>query len=324
MAAQALPDIDVIILSWNRADDTIAAIASAARQVDVNVQIQIVDQGSDATNLKKLEDYLRGVPAARLHKLPKNVGVAAGRNIATGMGRAPYVVALDSDAEFADERALSKVIVQFQSNARLCAMGFRIDNFFTGEYDKTSWDYPGAHSPDQHFAASRFIGAGHAIRRDVFDVAGGYDERLFFCGEELDLCYRMLNTGHRIAYVPDIVVRHKVSPEHRVFWGKGRYYYTVRNNLYTSCKFGIPPSRIAVSAAAFLVKGLRNGMLFATLRAFRDSARMVRTFRASAEDKRLYTLSADTWAYILQCEPSRRDGMVQKIRRQFAMLPHQS
>lgn len=315
--------VDIIILSWNRVNDTIAAIRSATRQVGVTKRILIVDQGSEPGNLQTLELFLRSCPCAELRKLGRNVGVAAGRNIASAMGQAPYIVALDSDAEFADEHALQRAVGHLEADSYLCAAGFRITNFFTGENDATSWDYPEQNNPDMRFSATRFIGAGHAMRRSVFESAGGYDERLFFCGEEVDLCYRMLNAGYRIAYMPDVAIRHKVSPEHRVYWGKGRYYYTVRNNLYTNYKFGASPLRLAVSAAAFLVKGSRNGVLLETLRAFKDCMRMCGEFRASSEDKRPYELSPATWAYILQCEPSRRDNVIRKIHRQLASLPHQ-
>src|SRR6186713_3033530 len=93
--------VDVIVLSWNRVEDTMAAIRSAAKQVGVVMRILIVDQGSDSDNVCRLEEFLRQVPCAELKKLRRNVGVAGGRNIASAMGRAPYIVALDSDAEFA-------------------------------------------------------------------------------------------------------------------------------------------------------------------------------------------------------------------------------
>lgn len=315
--------IDVIILSWNRVDDTIAAIRSAAAQTGVTKRVLIVDQGSDPENLQKLEHFLRDQPDAELCKLGSNVGVAAGRNIATAMGDAPYVVALDSDAEFADEDVLRRVAGHFESDPHMCAMGFRILNFFTGENDHTSWDYPGADDPGRRFSTTRFIGAGHAIRRNVFASVGGYDERLFFCGEEVDLCYRMLNAGYHITYMPDVAIRHKVSPEHRVYWNRGRYYYTVRNNLYTSYKFGTSLPRLVVAAAAFAVKGFRNGMVSESIRAVRDSLRMCREFRISPENKQFYNLSRATWNYVLRYEPSRRENVARKIYRQFASLPHQ-
>jgi GT2 family glycosyltransferase len=103
-------EVDVIILSWNRVDDTIAAIASATEQQGVAKRILVVDQGSEPEELLKLEAYLRSVPGAVLKNLGYNSGVAGGRNVAAGMGRAPYIVGLDSDAVFADAHMLARAV----------------------------------------------------------------------------------------------------------------------------------------------------------------------------------------------------------------------
>jgi len=314
--------VDIIILSWNRPDDTIAAIASSAEQQGVKQRILIVDQGSTPENIAQLEAYLSGVPVARLQKLGRNSGVAGGRNIASAMGDAPYIVALDSDAVFADRQVLATAVAHLDAHPDLCAIGFRIDNYYTGENDATSWDYPPGCQPDRGFPATRFIGAGHAIRRRVFEAVGAYDERLFFCGEEVDLCYRMLNTGYRIAYVPAVAIRHKVSPEHRVLWGRGRYYYTVRNSLYSAYKFGTPWPRLLVGAAAFVVRGWRNRIPLAALRGAVDAVGLCRAYRQGAAQP-AYALSDDTWRYIRQCEPARQEPLLTKIGRQFVRLPHQ-
>lgn len=317
-------DVDVIILSWNRVEDTIAAVRSATEQVGVDHRIQIVDQGSEPGNLAALEACLSGIPRARLHKSERNLGVAGGRNAASAMGTARYIVALDSDAIFADPRSLQRAVAHLDRNPGLCALAFRIENFYTGRNDDSSWDYPGENDPYQRFETTRFIGAGHAIRRSTFEAVGGYDERLFFCGEELDLCYRMLNTGQRIDYVPDVAIRHKVSSEHRVFWGKGRFFYTTRNNIYSSYKFGQPLPRLAVSAAAFVAKGFANGIPGEAVRAIGAAYRLCRRFDASQEDKTPYRLSKETWQYILDHEPSRREDALTKAARQFRKLPHQA
>jgi len=220
MSIDGLVQADVIILSWNRVEDTIAAAKSAIEQEGVVKRIQIVDQGSDPANLAALERFVAKAEDIRLERLGRNTGVAGGRNIATAMGRAPYIIALDSDAIFADRHTVSRAVAHLDADPGLCAIGFRIVNFFSGENDAGSWDYPAAHRPDQRFSTTRFVGAGHAIRRSVFTAVGGYDDRLFFCGEELDLCYRMLNAGLRIDYVPDVAVLHKVSPDHRSYWEK--------------------------------------------------------------------------------------------------------
>ena len=94
--------VDVIILSWNRVADTIAAIESALSQQGVSVRVQVVDQGSTLENLGRLKKAIAAWPNVTLKELGLNVGVARGRNIATRMGMAPYVVALDNDAVFPD------------------------------------------------------------------------------------------------------------------------------------------------------------------------------------------------------------------------------
>ena len=260
-AMQINQEVDIVILSWNRVEDTIRAIHSAHGQVGLTKAIWIVDQGSDASNLVQLREFVDGIPEATLKELGKNVGVAGGRNEAIGMGRFPYVVALDSDAEFSSPDTVLLAVSYLKENPRICALGFRITNFFTMKNDYTSWDYPGRTDPLESFETSRFIGAGHAFRRQTFELVGGYDSRLFFCGEELDLCYRMLNTGKSIQYYPQAEILHKVSPEHRVFWGKGRFFYTMRNNLYTAYKFETPFFKLVLSVVAFAITGFRNRIL---------------------------------------------------------------
>lgn len=313
-------DVDVIILSWNRPDDVLAAIASALQQVGVSRRILVVDQGSDPENFAPVQRFVDGAPEIVLRRLERNVGVAGGRNIATAMGTGRYVVALDSDAVFADPTALARAAARLDADPTLAAIGFRIDNYFTGENDALSWDYPG-HRPDERFSTTRFIGAGHAIRRAAFEAAGGYDDRLFFCQEELDLCYRMLNLGYRIEYSPDVKIRHKVSPDQRVAWERGRYFFTVRNALYTSYKFGVPLPRLALGAAAFVVRGLFNGVGGSALRGLAAAIGLCAAYARSAEDKSLCRLSPETWRYIKACEPWRHAPMAAKIVKQFKKLP---
>lgn len=316
--------VDVIVLSWNRVDDTISAIASADAQIGVSKRIIVVDQGSDEYTLARIKAFLDHVSCAELKELGVNVGVAGGRNIAAAMGKAAYIVALDNDAVFADPYTLARAVAHMDRHPNLCAIGFRITNYFTGENDQTSWDYPAGCKPDQGFATTRFIGAGHAIRREVFEAVGGYDDRLFFCGEELDLCYRMLNTGARIEYVPEVEVFHKVSPQHRISWVRGRFFFTVRNNLYMSYKFGVSFPRLVVAASAFVLKGSRNRIGRDTLRAISAAVAMCRAFRRSSEDKHFYRLSRETQKYIEICEPWRKEGIIKKLLRQFHVAPSQA
>jgi len=319
-----LPQVDVIILSWNRPEDTLAALISARDQVDVEHRILVVDQGSEPENLAQLEALIATMPNAKLKKLGKNMGVPGGRNIAAAMGNARYIVALDSDAVFADNRVLARVVAHMDENPQLCAIAFAIVNFFTGETDWSSWDYPRHYNPTREFNTTRFVGAGHAIRRSTFEAVGGYDERLMFCGEELDVCYRMINTGQRIVYMPSLAVLHKVAREHRVFWEQGRYFQSVRNALYSLYKFGTPWPRLALAAGAFYLRGVRNGIGSEAIRGMLASVPMCLAFERSYTNKAAYSLTAETWEYIHECEPTRSESWIVKLRRQLVPLPTQS
>lgn len=318
-----LPQVDVIILSWNRPDDTLAAVTSARDQIDVDQRILIVDQGSEPAHLERLTELVATIPCATLRRLDRNIGVPAGRNLAASLGRAPVIVALDSDAVFADRGVLARAARRLAQQPELCAVAFAIINYFSGETDWSSWDYPRHYEPTREFLTTRFVGAGHAIRRSSFEAVGGYDPRLMFCGEELELCYRMINRGQRIVYDPSLAVLHKVASDHRIFWERGRYYQTVRNALYTLYKFGASWPRMLLAAGAFWLRGSRNGIVLQAVRGTFASIPMCWQFARSREDKALCRLSADTWRYIHECEPARREPWRAKLRRQLALLPAQ-
>lgn len=317
-----LPSVDVVVLSWNRIDETLAAIESALSQTGVHRRVYVVDQGSAPENLARMRAFCSDKPDVLLRELGRNVGVAMGRNIATQMGDAPYVVALDNDAIFVDEHMLARVARRFEEDGRLGAIAFRILNYFTGHDDEVSWDYPATlkSRSDQEFFVTRFVGAGYAVRRSAFDATGGYDATLFFGGEERDLSYRILNLGYYIKYLPELSVRHRVDPEARIQWSRGRYYYAVRNTLYIEYKYGTSWLRLARAAASLTVKGVYNGLAAQTLRALFDATTMA--MRSSiGRASGLYKLTDDVKAYIERCERVVPETFWVRARRQFTKLP---
>ncbi|MDI3423987.1 glycosyltransferase [Streptomyces luteolus] len=50
--------------------------------------------------------------------------------------------------------------------------------------------------------------AGMLIRRDVFEELGGFDRRLPLMRDDVDLCWRAQEAGHRVLIAPDAVLRH--------------------------------------------------------------------------------------------------------------------
>lgn len=317
-------DADVIILSMDRARETVEAVASARAQAGVTKHVWVADQGSDPENLSILKAAVADAPDATLVRLDRNWGVAGGRNRATALGTGRIVFALDNDAEFGATDTLARAVRALEAEPDLAAIACRILVHATGEEDLSSWGYPPALLPRvaESFDATTFVGAGHAIRRADFAAAGGYDDALFFCWEEYDFALRAINAGKRIRYRGDIAVRHKVSGQHRFSWSGTRWFHFVRNRLYIEMKYGASALSLLPRFLAYQVKGARNGVLPQGLRAGPAALRLANEFRPAAGQEGLYRLNAAARDYLARNDAAHRGSAWDRVRRDvFSALP---
>ena len=310
MSGGAPLPIDVVVLCLDRLEDTIECIDSVLAQDHPEVSLWVLDQGSESSSRRVLRD--RAARDGFSFTEGRRTGVAAGRNTGYRMGTAPLIVALDNDAVLADKGVLTRVSERFAREKTLGALAFAVLDYNTGGPDVGSWGYPWPVSThlDKEFIAARFCGAGHAIAREAFEATHGYDEQLFFFGEELDLSWQLVDKGYLVIYSPDVAVRHKSSTEQRVDWLNGRYYYNVRNMIYLNRKFFGTPAMVVSYIGGFLLKGLRTGLLKAALRGVRDGLRMKNPQMDSA------LLSKATVDYIMEHEFKPRGSAWKRLRRE--------
>jgi GT2 family glycosyltransferase len=304
-------DADIIILALDRADETLAAVASALGQTDASTHLFILDQGSRPETLRRLTDAVLGRADATLLAVEDNLGVPGGRNLLSSLGHGRAIVALDNDAEFAAADTVTRILAALDSDHALAAVGCRIITFSDGRDDLSSWGYPARLLPraGDRFDSVTFVGAGHAIRRTAWEQAGGYDASLFFCWEEYDFCLRAIALGWRVRYHGDIVIRHRVCGERRVDWSADRWFYFVRNRLHIERKLGRRWSALAPRAAGYLLKGWRNGLLLQTLRAV-VAARTMGSRRVKS------TMSRAAVSYLARNDRAHRGSLATRLRRE--------
>jgi GT2 family glycosyltransferase len=310
-------DADVVILSLDRPEETVRAIASALAQRGVACRVIVFDQGSNPDAFRRITDAMAGEPHAVLHTAGRNLGVPGGRNAAAALGTARVIVSLDNDAVFADSHTVARAVAALDDDPALGAIGMRIVVDSTGADDRSSWGYPASllSRAGESFDTMTFVGAGHAIRRSAWVRAGGYDAALFFCWEEFDFCLRAIQLGWRVRYRGDIVVRHAVSPERRVHWDEARWFLFVRNRLYIERKWGADAPALVPRFLAYAVKGARHGLLGATMRAWPASARMAAAAAQAA-------LSPAALAYRARTDRAHRGPFLTRLRREvLAGLP---
>ncbi|MFI6707186.1 glycosyltransferase family 2 protein [Nonomuraea sp. NPDC050478] len=144
----------------------------------------------------------------------RNLGAPA-RNVGVRLARTPYVAFADDDSWWAPG-ALERAAGLFDAHPRLAVLGARVLVGPEERLDPVSEemrrsplgvaaDLPGP-------SVLGFLACGAMVRRDAFLEAGGFDEVVFFFGEEERLALDLAARGWGLAYADDVVAHHHPSP----------------------------------------------------------------------------------------------------------------
>lgn len=204
------PFVSIIVPVYNRENDIGECLDSllALDYPESRLEIIVVDDGSADNTVQVVESY-----PVRLLKLPENQGQSAARNQAAEAAAGKILAFMDSDC-IADPNWLLELIPYFQDD-RVALVGGYVDAY----YSKTRLDRFEAAGSPLNMGNATLIGAGEKsvlyvptcnmlVRRSAYLEAGGLDASLRV-GEDVDLCWRMMDTGHQILYIPRGRVKHK-------------------------------------------------------------------------------------------------------------------
>jgi GT2 family glycosyltransferase len=229
--------IDVIVVCWNDKEKIATALDSVFALAEIQAEpwfanVVVSDNGStDGSREFLRERYGRHV---RIVENGANLGFAAACNRAFAVTEARYVFLLNPDAELKDH-ALSSIVAFMDSHPRCGIAGSRIYNYdgsvqeSCGEFDtwlgaflrSSAWgDWPifrpfanGARLRGWNYDTERrvdlAIGAALAIRRDLIDDIGPFDERYFLYHEEVDFAKRAALAGWQTWFVPSSEAVHE-------------------------------------------------------------------------------------------------------------------
>ena len=216
----------VIILNWNGAAMLRQYLPSVIAYTQTEgVETVVADNGSTDDSIEVLE---RDFPTVRTIKLDRNYGFAAGYNLALDQTDSRYTVLLNSDVEVTEgwldslldymdthpqTAACQPKILSYrhkESFEYAGAAGGKIDRLgypfcrgrVLGHIEKDNGQYA---TDDNLFWAS---GACLCVRTDLYKTIGGLDADFFAHMEEIDLCWRMLCGGWKIAAVTSSTVYH--------------------------------------------------------------------------------------------------------------------
>ena len=293
--------VSVVVVSWNRREDTLEAIRSVARQSHRDIEIVVVDANSDDGSA---EAVAAEYPGSVLVRLEGNRGVAGNRNAGIRAASGDILFFLDNDG-IIEPGALEPVVEHFDRLPRLAAISFRVMNYFSGKLDHGSWVYP--HSPETYsrvpFYTYTFTGGACALRRRALEQVGLFWEELFFAREEDDLALRLLDAGYDIIYLPSVVLRHKVSPAVRTHAGD-KLRLDLRNTLWIAWKYLPAIHALRISLARSILYSARSFRIGQPSAALLGFAEALKELRAILSERR--PLAQETYRRYVRLNPKMR------------------
>lgn len=238
----------VVILNYNGQKFLEKFLPSVVLFSKKEAEIIIADNCSTDDSVAFLKKHY---PDLRLIINTENGGFAKGYNDALKEVKAEYFILLNSDIEVT-ENWISPIIRLMDDDQTIAAaqpkiLSYHLKNKFEhagasgGFMDKFSFpfcrgrifdtveeDHGQYENTREVFWAS---GAALFIRAELFREENGFSEHFFAHMEEIDLCWRLKNRGHKIYVVPESKIYH-VGGGTLDYLSPFKTYLNFRNNLF--------------------------------------------------------------------------------------------
>lgn len=235
------PLVSIVVLNWNRLEDTKLCIDSVIKLDYPNFEIIIVDNGSTDGS----KEYLSKLENIIYVDNPVNRGFTGGHIDGLQKCSGEFIVLLNNDAVIKPNYI--KVALTHFGNPKVAVVGGRSYNWddthklfdesgpfysyqeinvFTGEAFMSSDDNK---VPQE---VNNVSGSCVVIRRSVIDAIGYLYNPFFAYFEETDLFARYKRAGYKIIYDPDLRIWHRGGVSSGSNTGSYFFYYQIFRNRF--------------------------------------------------------------------------------------------
>lgn len=224
-------NLSIVIVNWNVCDLLRTALATIYQYPPkYSFEVFVTDNASSDGSVAMVK---KEFPQVKLLASAKNLGFAAGNNLAMKQANGRVVLCLNPDTAM-HPGTLDFIVEQFDKDPQLGALGVKLLNA-DGSLQASCKSFPGidtilwnalsldvlfpksklfgkynmtwfAH--DQELEVDQPMGAGLALRQTTLDQVGLYDERYFMYFDEVDLCYRIKQANWKIKFFPQVSITH--------------------------------------------------------------------------------------------------------------------
>jgi GT2 family glycosyltransferase len=234
-------DVTVVVATQNRWDQLQHTLPQH------EAPVILVDNGShDGTPQRVRERF----PHVRVIELGTNRGAPA-RNVGAAAADTPFVAFADDDSWWAPG-SLQRAAALLRAHPSLALVGARVLVGPDERLDPVSEEMAASALGRRPYlpgpSVLGFLACAAVVRRDAYLRAGGYDDVVFFFGEEERLALDLAAAGWDLCYVDEVVVHHHPSASAD---RRGRDVRGLRNRFLTAV-MRRPPTVVAATAGRML------------------------------------------------------------------------
>jgi GT2 family glycosyltransferase len=219
------PALSVVLPCKNGAATIAVQLEALASQTWDGVwELVVADNGSTDESMRIVESFRDRLPALQVVDASAKPGISAALNAGVRASSGGLIAFVNDDDEVAAGwlAAIARGLEDYD------AVGGRL------EHDRLNepWTIELRERPQEAgllewgfldylpFAA----GASLAVRRELHDSIGGFDEAMAPAGEDMDYCWRLQQAGATIGFVPDAVTHYRLRPSLQAVFRQGLGY----------------------------------------------------------------------------------------------------
>jgi O-antigen biosynthesis protein len=224
----AIPMVSVVICAYN-AERTMRPCLESLRKLEYpNYEVVIVDDGSSDTTAEISMDF----PEFRLIR-QANKGLSVARNVGMHAARGEIIAYTDSDC-VVDPHWLTLMVRAMEEGGFDGCGGPNLSPHEEGRVEACCAASPGApcHVLVSDSRAEHLAGCNMIFTKAALLKVGGFDPIFRTAGDDVDVCWRMIDAGFTLGFAPAAFVWHFRRNTIKAYYGQQRGYGRAEALLY--------------------------------------------------------------------------------------------
>lgn len=270
--------VGVVMVAYGAEPLLHEAVTSVLGSVGVRVEVVLIDNGADPGAIESVRD----LPGVTLVVPGENIGFAAGCNLGAATTSAEIVALFNCDATMRADALRQLASALEDPSVGIATASIRLAdtpdlmNSAGNPVHYLGMAWAGGHGrPASEYGMPRPVssasGACCAVRHDLWDELGGFDEDYFAYHEDVELSLRCWQRQRSVLYVPDAIAWHHYEFDRN----PTKTYLLERNRLltllttYGGRSLALLAPALAAQELALLLLATRQGWLSAKTDGYR-------------------------------------------------------